>query len=314
LKLPVDSFTLPNGLEVLVNSDASSPMVAVSITYRVGSQDERPGRSGFAHLFEHLMAQGTKSLKPREISQLVESNGGSRNAFTTRTNTTYHNLIPRGALELVLWAEAERMHTLDVDARALALEQQVVLEEKRLRYDNAPYRFAQDQRMAETAFAKWENRHTTIGETADIRDAKLQDVRDFYALHYGPANAVLALAGDLTLEEARALVERHFARIPRKPAPPRPDLSEKPLAQDAWTRVDDPHAKTPRLMIGWHGPARASRDFWALTALAEILSGQDESPLYQALVRERKTALARPRAFRGGRATRCAATTPTSGA
>jgi predicted Zn-dependent peptidase len=289
--LPVESFTLPNGLTVVVNSDHSAPMVAVSITYKVGSQDERPGRSGFAHLFEHLMAQGTKSLKPREISQLIESNGGARNAFTTRTNTTYHTLIPRGALDLVLWAEAERMHTLNVDARALALEQQVVLEEMRLRYDNAAYRRAQDQRMAETAFTKWENRHTTIGEAADVRDAQLQDVRDFYDSHYAPNNAVVALAGDITLDQAKALMAQYFGHIPAKPVPAPADLSEPPMLADQTARVEDPNAKTPRVMAAWHGPARDTKDFWALTALSQILSGDDENPLYQELVRKQPLAL-----------------------
>ena len=289
--LPVQSFTLPNGLTVVVNSDHSAPMVAVSITYKVGSQDERPGRSGFAHLFEHLMAQGTKSLKPREISPLVESNGGARNAFTTRTNTTYHTLIPRGALDLVLWAEAERMHTLNVDARALALEKQVVLEEMRLRYDNAGYRRAQDQGMAETTFSKWENRHTTIGEAADVRDAQLSDVQEFYNTHYAPNNAVIALAGDITLEQAKAMVAQRFGHIAPRQVPPPTDLSEAPMAADAWRRVEDPNAKTPRVMAAWHGPARDSKDFWSLNALAQILSGDDDNPLYQELVRKNPLAL-----------------------
>lgn len=289
--LPVSSFVLPNGLQVVVQSDHSSPMVAVAITYKVGSQDETKGLSGFAHLFEHLMAQGTKSLKPREISKLIESNGGVRNAYTTRTHTNYHSLVPRGALETVLWAEAERMHTLNVDSRALALEKQVVLEEMRLRYLNAPYRKAQDQGMAETAFAKWENRHTTIGEAADIRDAKLEDVRAFYQAHYAPNNAVIAITGAVTRAEAEELVRLHFASIPTRPIPPAPDLSEPPPAADAKRVVEDPLAKLPKIYVGGRAPARGTKDYWSLMLLGEMLSGEDENPLYQSLVRSAKLAL-----------------------
>ncbi|MEK7858630.1 MAG: pitrilysin family protein [Elusimicrobiota bacterium] len=289
--LHVESFVLPNGLQVVVQSDHTSPVVAVSITYKVGSQHETPGLSGFAHLFEHLMAQGTKSLKPREISQLIESNGGVRNAYTMKTNTTYHSLIPRSALKTVLWAEAERMHTLNVDARALALEQQVVLEEMRLRYLNAPYAKAQDAGVSETAFTKWQNQHTTIGEMRDVQGASLADVRAFYQTHYAPNNAVLALAGDVTLAEARGLVPAYFGAICARVVPAAPDLAEPAIDGERRRVISDPLAKLPRLMVGWHGPARGTKDFWSLRLLAEILSSGEASPLYQALVKDAKVAL-----------------------
>lgn len=289
--LPVESFRLPNGLSVVVQSDHASPLVAVALTYKVGSRNERPGRSGFAHLFEHLMAQGTRSIKPREISKLIESNGGVRNAFTTRTNTTYHSLVPKGALELVLWAEAERMHTLDVDARALALEQNVVLEEMRLRYLNAPYRKAMDAGLAQALFSKWENRHTTIGEKQDVERAELGDVRAFYRAHYGPNNAVLSLAGDVELERARALTERWFGPIAPIAVEPQPDLSEPAPSGETRVEVQDPFAKTPRLVAAWRAPERSDKDFWALSLLGQLLSGDDTNPLYQAVVKGAKAAL-----------------------
>lgn len=292
LSLPAKTFTLANGLKVVVHTDRTSPVVAVSITYKVGSQHETPGLDGFAHLFEHLMAQGTKSLQPREISRLIESNGGVRNAYTMRTNTTYHSVVPKSALKTVLWAEAERMSTLDVDERALALEQQVVLEEMRLRYVNQAYAKARDAGMAETAFGKWENRHTTIGEADSIRNARLEDVRAFYKAHYAPNNAVIALAGDVTEEEARELVERFYGPLAPSPsASPAPDLAEAPMAGETRRVVDDKFAKAPLLMAGWNAPARGTKDYWALTVLGELLGGGEESPLYRELVKGAKLAL-----------------------
>lgn len=291
LSLPVRTFTLPNGLKVVVHTDKTSPVVAVSITYKVGSQNETPGLSGFAHLFEHLMAQGTKSLKPREISHLIESNGGVRNAFTMRTNTTYHSVVPKSALKTVLWAESERMSTLNVDDRALALEKQVVLEEMRLRYINSAYAKARDAGMAETAFGKWENRHTTIGEADDVRNARLEDVRAFYLAHYAPNNAVLSLAGDVTEAEARELATRFFGPLESREIAPAPDLTEPRMTGETRRVIEDKFAKVPLLMTAWNAPARGTKDYWALTVLGEILGAGEDSPLYRALVKDAKVAL-----------------------
>lgn len=291
LSLPVTTFKLKNGLTVVVHTDKTAPVVAVSVTYKVGSQHETPGLSGFAHLFEHLMAQGTKSLKPREISRVIESNGGVRNAYTMRTNTTYHSVVPKSALKTVLWAEAERMSTLNVDERALALEQQVVLEEMRLRYVNQAYAKARDAGMAETAFAKWENQHTTIGEAADVRNAKLEDVRAFYKKHYAPNNAVLSLAGDVDEAEARELAERFYGHLEPREIAPAPDLTEAPIQGEKRRVIEDKFAKVPLLMTGWNAPERGTKDYWALTVLAEVLGGGEESPLYQSLVKDAKIAL-----------------------
>lgn len=289
--LPVRSFRLKNGLQVVVNTDRSSPTVAVSLTYRVGSRNERPGLGGFAHLFEHLMAQGTRNLRPRQISALIEGHGGMRNAYTMKTNTTYHSVVPTAALPLVLWAEADRMHTLHVDERALALEKQVVLEEMRRSYLNQPYRRAQTEGMGEAMFDRWENKHPTIGDAKDIREARLDDVRAFYDAHYAPNNVVLALAGDVSEAEARRLAKRFFGAVPSRPVAPPPDLSEPPLRGERRVDFPDPLAKLPRLMVGWRAPERGTPDFWALTVLAELLSGGEESALYRDLVRKSRLAL-----------------------
>jgi zinc protease len=291
LSLPTKSFTLPNGLKVVVHTDKTSPVVAVSVTYKVGSKNETPGLSGFAHLFEHLMAQGTKSLKPREISHLIESNGGVRNAYTMRSNTTYHSVVPKSALKTVLWAEAERMSTLNVDDRALALEKQVVLEEMRLRYTNSAYAKARDAGMAETAFARWSNRHTTIGEADDVRNAKLEDVKAFYLAHYAPNNAVLALAGDVTEAEALELATRFFGPLEPRVIAPAPDLTETRMTGETRRVVEDKFAKVPLLMTAWNTPERGTKSYWALTLLGEILGAGEDSPLYRSLVKDAKIAL-----------------------
>ena len=289
--LPIKTFTLANGLVVIVQTDRTVPVVAVSITYKVGSQNENPGKSGFAHLFEHLMFQGTKNLKPNDIAKLIENNGGVNNAYTMKTNTTYHEIIPRSALPTILWAEADRMHRLLVDERSLGIEKQVVMEEKRQSELNKPYRQTMDEGIANAAFLKWSNRHTTIGEMQDLKNATLEDVREFYFAHYAPNNAVLALAGEIDEKEARELTGRYFANIPARDIPPTPDLSESPLKGETLKTVKDPLAKMPLTTVSWHAPKRGTKDFWALSLLMNTLSNSDESPLYQALVKKSKVAL-----------------------
>lgn len=284
-------FKLRNGLTVVVETDRAAPLVAVSVTYKVGSVDEERGRAGFAHLFEHLMFQGTANLPPNEISRLVETSGGVDNAYTMKTNTTYHEVVPSWAVESVLWAEADRMGGLLISERELEVEKQVVLEEMRQSYFNQPYRRATDAVMGELAFQRWESSHGTIGDPADLRAADLADVRAFYERHYAPNNAVLALVGDIGVADARRLVTRHFGPLKRRSLLPRRRLDEKRPAAPRTASVSDPLAKTPLTVVGWHAPERGTRDYWALTLLAAILGGGEDSPLHQALVKESRLAL-----------------------
>jgi zinc protease len=289
--LPVRAFKLANGLKVVVQTDASAPLVAVSLTYRVGSLDEERGRGGFAHLFEHLMFQGTKNLSPNGISRLVETNGGVDNAYTMKTNTTYHEVVPARALEAALWAEADRMRGLLISARELEIEKRVVLEEMAQTYENQPYRRATDAAMGELAFTRWEAAHPTIGDAADLRAATLDDVRRFYDRHYAPDNAVLALVGDVTVAEARRLAARHFGPIPRRTRPRPAKIPEPPRGPERRARVEDPLATNPLLVLGWRLPKRGSADYWALNVLAAALGGGEDSPLHQELVRSARLAL-----------------------
>ncbi len=289
--LPTRVFKLRNGLTVVVQTDKSAPLVAVSLTYRVGSLDEDKGRGGFAHLFEHLMFQGTKNLPPNEISRLVETNGGVDNAYTMKTNTTYHEVVPSWALEAVLWAEADRMHGLLISPRELEIEKRVVLEEMGQTYENQPYRRATDAVMGELAFTRWASSHPTIGDAADLRAATLDDVRRFYERHYVPDNAVLALVGDVTPAEARKLCARHFAKVPRRAPPKTPKLDEPKITGERRRRVEDPLAKNPLLVAGWHSPKRGSADYWGLSVLTSILGGGEDSPLHEELVKKTRLAL-----------------------
>jgi zinc protease len=289
--LPTRVFKLSNGLTVVVQTDRSAPLVAVSLTYRVGSFDEEKGRAGFAHLFEHLMFQGTKNLPPNEVSRLVETNGGVDNAYTMKTNTTYHEVVPSWALESVLWAEADRMHGLLISARELEIEKRVVLEEMGQTYGNQPYRRATDAVMGALAFTRWENAHPTIGDEADLRAATLEDVRKFYKRHYGPDNAVLALVGDVSVAEARKLVRRHFGPVKRVSRPKRKTLTEPRIDGERRRRVEDPLAKNPLLVSAWHTPKRGSADYWAMTVLTAILGGGEDSPLHEELVKKSRLAL-----------------------
>ncbi|MFI5346682.1 MAG: M16 family metallopeptidase [Elusimicrobiota bacterium] len=289
--LPTRVFKLSNGLTVVVQTDRSAPLVAVSLTYRVGSLDEEKGRAGFAHLFEHLMFQGTKNLPPNEVSRLVETNGGVDNAYTMKTNTTYHEVVPSWALEAVLWAEADRMHGLLISPRELEIEKRVVLEEMGQTYGNQPYRRATDAVMGELAFSRWENSHPTIGDEGDLRAATLEDVRRFYEKHYGPDNAVLALVGDLSVADARRLVRKHFGPVKRRSHPKRPTIVEPRIEGERRGRVSDPLAKSPLLVAGWHTPKRGSADYWAMTVLTAILGGGEDSPLHEELVKKTRLAL-----------------------
>ncbi|MDD5304125.1 MAG: pitrilysin family protein [Elusimicrobia bacterium] len=289
--LPVSVFKLDNGLTVVVQEDRSAPLAAVSMTYRVGSLDEEKGRAGFAHLFEHLMFQGTANLAPNEVSRLVESHGGVDNAYTMKTNTTYHEVVPSNALESVLWAEADRMRGLLISERELAVEKQVVLEELRQTYLNQPYRRATDAVMSSLAFTRWETAHPTIGDAADIRAASLDEVRTFYDRHYAPNNAVLAVSGDASVSEVRRLVKRLFGAIPRRPRPRAAPLDEPRLKGERVETVKDHLAKTPLTVVGWHTPERGSRDWWALTVVMAILGGGDDSPLHEKLVKDDRLAV-----------------------
>ncbi|MBI3548487.1 MAG: insulinase family protein [Elusimicrobia bacterium] len=290
-RLPMESFTLDsNGLQVVVVPDHSNPTVTVAVSYKVGSQDESKGLGGFAHLFEHLMFQGTRNMAPGDFSNLIKSHGGAYNAYTSKTHTNYHTTIPRNALEIALWAEAERMLSLKVDERALEQEKRVVLEEMRWRYTNTAYVRGIFGAVAELAFDHWENQHPPIGDEADVRNAKLSDVMAFHARFYGPNNAVITLSGDITADDAKLLVVKYFNGAQALPDIVRPVAPERPISEDRHRVVEDPFARLPLLVNAWRLPERGTPSYWATLMLMNILSGDSDNPMYKALVKEQRLA------------------------
>ena len=289
-RVPVEQFTLGNGLRVALSQDHASPVVAVAVYYHVGSRDEEKGRSGFAHLFEHMMFRGSAHTKKGEINALVENNGGIFNGSTHAEYTNYFELMPSDRLELALWLEADRMRSLAVNAENLKNQQEVVKEEKRLRIDNQPY-VPSFLEMDEMLFRNWSNAHSAIGSMEDLDAAKLEDVQSFFRVHYAPNNAVLVIAGDFDAKEARGWVEKHFGAIPRQAPPARPDLTEPAGTAKAEKTTQDKLAKVPAVLIGWKVPGKLDRSSAAIDLLSNLLGDGESSLLYQTLVKQKQIAV-----------------------
>jgi len=289
--IPTAVKTLPNGLTVVVSEDRSSPTFGLCIAYRIGFRLEPKGRTGFAHLFEHMMFQGTPNAPKGTYDRVIEGGGGINNGSTRYDFTNYVVSAPVSALEPVLWLEADRMKALDFSERNLANQKEVVKEEIRVNVQNRPYGIFYWTDVAGTAFDRWENAHDGYGSFADLDAATVADVRDFFESYYGPNNAVLAIVGDVSAEEAFAKVEKHFGAIPARPAPPKPDVSEKANTKERTLSQSDPLANVPALAVGWKLPARGSKDDVPAAVLASLLAGGDASRLYLGLVKGRELLL-----------------------
>jgi predicted Zn-dependent peptidase len=290
-QLPVTVHTLSNGLTLVVSEDQSSPTVGISVVYKVGMRREPRGRSGFAHLFEHLMFQGTP-LAPKGVFDRVTTAGGGDNNGSTRADfTNYIERAPVSALETMLWLEADRMKTLDFNPTTLKNQQDVVKEEIRVNVQNAPYGGFMWIDIGMLAFDKWENKHDGYGSFEDLDNANLDDVRAFHRDFYGPNNAVIAIAGAVTPARALALVKKHFDGIPRRPVPPLADFSEPLNTAERRLVQSDALAQVPGLAAAWKMPVRGSADHAPMVVLGEVLAGGNASRLYQGLVKGRELAL-----------------------
>jgi len=289
-KVPFSTFQLENGLRVVLSEDHSAPVVATAICYDVGSRNETPGRTGFAHLFEHMMFQGSENVGKAEHFKYIEGNGGIMNATTYQDYTIYYNLLPSNRLELALWLESDRMRSLKITDENLKNQKEAVKEEKRLSYDNQAY-WPALLKMDEMVFRNWTNSHSTIGSMQDLDAATVGDVRAFFDLYYTPNNAVLAIAGDIDSGAARGLVAKYFGTIPRGKNPPAVDVSEAPGVVKQKESVGDPLADTPALAIAWKIPPRRDADFYALVLLKSILFDGESARLYQKLVKQKALAL-----------------------
>ena len=225
-QLPVAVKKLDNGLTVVVSPDHSSPTVGVSVVYHVGMRLEPKNRTGFAHLFEHLMFQGTPTARKGVFDQVISGGGGRNNGSTRPDYTNYIEVAPVSALERILWLEADRMKTLDFNPTTLKNQQDVVKEEIRVNVKNKPYGGFMWLDIGQHAFQKWENNHDGYGSFQDLENASLADVQSFHRDYYGPNNAVLGIAGDISPEEAFALADKYFGAVAGRPTPPPPDYSE----------------------------------------------------------------------------------------
>ena len=290
-RLPIEQFTLPNGLRVVMSRDNSVPVVAVAVYYDVGSRDERAGRTGFAHLFEHMMFQGSENVPKAAHFQFISNAGGTMNGTTSTERTNYFETLPANQLPLALWLESDRMRSLKVTQENLDNQRKAVQEEKRLRIDNQPYTPA-FLRVSELIFKNPANAHSTIGSMEDLDAATVEDVREFFRIYYAPNNAVISIVGDFDPQTVRPLVEKYFGTIPRQPAPPKVDVSEPAEVAVRSETVNDRFAQLPGFIIGWKVPPRRHADYYALDLASNLLLSGESSRLYQRLVKGDESALA----------------------
>ena len=290
-QLAIQTQTLPNGLTIEMVQDHYVPVVNLQVWYHVGSKDEKPGHTGFAHLFEHLMFKGSAHVGADEHSRIVEAMGGFDNAYTNDDVTVFWETFPSNYLARVLWLEADRMGSLNVDDKNFKSERQVVEEERRLRVDNSPYGRAQEDLYA-AAFTVHPYHHTTIGSIADLDKATIEDVRAFHDIYYRPNNATLVIVGDFAPAQALAWAKKYFDGIPRSLQPiPRVTVKEPPQTAERTVTKSYPGVPLPAVIEGFKMPPQYAPDSYPLTLASNILAGGESSLLYQTLVYRDRIAL-----------------------
>ncbi len=291
-KVNVQSHTLENGLKVFTVEDHTIPVINLQVWYHIGSKDEKPGRSGFAHLFEHLMFKGSAYVAAEEHSRIIEAVGGFDNAYTNDDTTVYWETFPSNYLERVIWLEADRMGSLNVNEENFTSEREVVKEERRLRVDNRPYGLIQEDLYA-AAFTVHGYHHTTIGSMDDLNKAKIEDVREFFHTYYRPNNATMVIVGDFTQAEAIRWAKKYFDGIPASPGPiPRLNVPEPPQTGQRVVKKTYSNTPLPAVVEGYKVPPSFSPDSYALNLASNILAQGESSLLYQALVYKDRIAVA----------------------
>ncbi len=291
VSFPFREHELDNGLRVVLHEDRSTPVVAVHVMYHVGSKDERPGRTGFAHLFEHLLFQGTEHVPKGEHFRLVQNVGGTLNGSTWFDRTNYFETVPSNQLELALWLESDRMGFFEsaIDAEKLENQRGVVMNERRQSYENRPYGLAFETVLAEAFPEGHPYRHPTIGYMEDIEAATLEDVRSFFRTYYGPENATLVVAGDADPDRALAAVERWFGEIPGGEPPPEREVPEAGAPGERRRTISDA-VQVPRVYLMYHAPSFRDPAFEASDVLSSLLADGKSARLHRELVYERRVA------------------------
>jgi zinc protease len=290
-KLQYQITTLANGLTVVLSEDHSTPIVHLRITYHVGSKNERPGRTGFAHLFEHLMFKGSKNVQAEAFTSTISSIGGRSNAYTTEDETVFWETVPAQYLPLVTWLEADRMATLRIDKESFTNEREVVKEERRLRVDNQPFGRL-NEIIYDQAFSVHPYKHATIGSMVDLEAASVDDVRDFYRTYYVPSNATLVLVGDFDPTQAMDLIKQYLGRVPKAEREvPRDIPQEPPQTKEKRVTLEEPWP-LPAVVVAYHITFDGNPDSYPLHIAAKVLSDGQSSRIYRSLVYEKQLAVA----------------------
>ena len=283
-------YKLKNGLRVLLVEDHSAPVISLALNYDVGSRNEKQGRTGFAHLFEHMMFQGSANVGKSEHFILVDTNGGQMNGTTNEERTLYFESLPANQLDLMLFLESDRMKGLDITKENLDNQRNAVQEERRLGVDNQPYGKLFEQ-FGEKMYDNFNYKHSVIGSMDDLNAASVEDVKEFFRIYYAPNNAALVLVGDFKTDVALAKIKQYFEAIPAQPMPPKVDTTEPEQTAERRFIVDDPLAQLPLLMIGYKGVRGNTPDAYAMQVLATVLGSGQSSRLYQKLVKEKQLTL-----------------------
>src|SRR3954447_7566376 len=290
-KLQYQITTLPNGLTVVLSEDHSTPIVHLQLVYHVGSKNEKPGRTGFAHLFEHLMFKGSKNVMPEGHTSMIASVGGQSNAYTTDDETVFWETVPAQYLPMILWQEADRMATLRIDKETFTSEREVVKEERRMRIDNQPYGRL-NEILYDEAFTTHPYKHPTIGSMQDLEAASVDDVRDFYRTYYVPANATLVIVGDFDTVQALQMVSNYLGRVPKADKPvPRDIPQEPPQTKEKRVTLQQPWP-LPAVVVAYHVTRDGNPDSYPLHIAAKVLSDGQTSRIYKKLVYEKQLAVA----------------------
>ncbi len=289
IAIPIETYKLKNGLRVILSKDNAVPVVTVYMIYDVGSRAEEKGRTGFAHLFEHMMFEGSANAPKGVHFATVESNGGTLNGSTHPDFTDYFEVLPSNKLASALWLESDRMRSLSIDDANLKNQKEAVKQERRLTFDNEPYNTAIVDVWPTLMFRNWQSSHSLIGSYEDLEAASVADVSKFFKTYYAPDNAALVIVGDIQIPDAKKLIETYFADIPSQPLPKHPDLAEPPDFHAQKQVQKDPLARVPGVIVGYPGPRRRSPDYYALYMVDAILTAGDSARIRQDLVKGKQS-------------------------
>ena len=289
--IPIEQYQLKNGLRVILSKDNAVPVVTVYIIYDVGARSEEKGRTGFAHLFEHMMFEGSANAPKGTHFAAVESNGGTLNGSTHPDFTDYFEELPSNKLATALWLESDRMRSLSINDENLKNQKEAVKQERRLSFDNQPYATAIVDAWPGLMYRNWQSSHSLIGSFEDLNAASVADVTKFFRTYYAPNNAALVIVGDIQIPETRKLVETYFGDIPSQAAAKRPDLTEPAGSEARQPAYKDPLARVPGVVVGYPGPKRRSPDYYALNMIDAILTAGDSARLRLDLVKGKQSVI-----------------------